>query len=196
MNRLFLTITALSLLAFAGNEAVAQNRITYGQVLNSLNKTGQTAQRVGIDVAAVQADIEARIRAEGNENAQSAPPVSEVLAKLPNFIVQIQFNFDSDVIRPESWNIVGRIADALHHPLLSGNRFLLVGHTDSKGKRIYNLELSNRRAEAVREMLINVFKVPADRLLPLGLGEEQIFDTANSEAEVNRRVEIINLGPV
>jgi OmpA-OmpF porin, OOP family len=173
----------------------AQNRVTYGEVVQSLGASAQTAQKIGINVDQFRADIEERIRAEGGENASSPPPVSEVLSKLPNFIVQIQFNLDSDVIRPESWEVSGKIADALHHPLLRGNRFLIVGHTDARGDRMYNLELSERRAAAVKEMLVNVFKVPADHLLAVGLGEEQLFDTSDPNADVNRRVEILNIGP-
>ncbi len=175
--------------------AYAQNRVTYGEVVQSLASTGQTAQKIGINVDQFRADIEERIRAEGGENASSPPPVSEVLSKLPNFIVQIQFNLDSDVIRPESWEVSGKIADALHHPLLKGNRFLLVGHTDARGDRMYNLELSERRAAAVKEMLVNVFKVPAEHLVAVGLGEEQLFEPSNPNADINRRVEILNIGP-
>jgi len=191
-------VVAASAVALAGSidPAHAQNRISVGQVMTSLNKSGKTAQKVGIDTAAVRRDIEARIQAEGGGNATSAPPVSELLRRLPNFIVQIQFDLNSDVIRPESWETVGRIADALHHPLLSGNRFLVVGHTDSSGTREHNLELSDKRAFAVSELLTTTFRVPNKRLLPIGFGEEQIFDTKNSKAAVNRRVEFINLGPL
>lgn len=188
--------TSLVLLTASVGLAHAQNRISVGQVMSSLNKSGQTAQKVGIDVAAVRRDIEARIQAEGGGNATSAPPVAETLRRLPNFIVQIQFDLDSDVIQPQSWEIVGRIADALHHPLISGNRFLIVGHTDSTGSREHNLQLSDRRAMAVAELLTTTFRVPNQRLVPIGFGEEQIFDKNNPKAAVNRRVEFINLGPL
>jgi OOP family OmpA-OmpF porin len=195
-NKFFLLTILAVLLIGSAIRTNAQNRITVGELMTSLNKTGSTAQKVGIDTASVRRDIQARIQAEGGENAISPPPVSEILRKLPNFIVQIQFNLDSDVIRPESWEIVGKIADALYHPLLAGNRFLIVGHTDASGKRQYNLELSEKRAASVVEVLTTTFRVPRQRLLPIGFGEEQIFDTADPEAAVNRRVEIINLGPL
>lgn len=189
-----LIMTSL-LLAGVTGMASAQNRISTGQVMNSLAKTGTTAQKVGIDVNAVRRDILARIKAEGGTDAASPPPVVDILSKLPVFIVQIQFDLGSDVIRPASWETVGRIADALHHPLLLGNRFLVVGHTDSTGSRESNLKLSERRAQAVTELLTSTFRVPRNRLLPVGFGEEQIFDTSNPKAGVNRRVEFINLGP-
>lgn len=173
----------------------AQNRISYGQVIEGLYQSEDSARKIGIDTQALRKEIEARIQSEGTDNASVAPPINKVLSRLPNFIVQVQFDLDSDVIRPESWVTVGRIADALHHPLLAGNRFLLVGNTDARGTRTYNLDLSERRALAVGEMLINVFRVPPRRVVAVGLGEERLFDGSDPFNSVNRRVEIYNIGP-
>jgi outer membrane protein OmpA-like peptidoglycan-associated protein len=109
--------------------------------------------------------------------------------------VQIEFDLNADTIRPESWVTVGRIADALHNPLLSGSKFAVIGHTDGRGGRKYNLDLSQRRAAAVVDMLVSVFKVPAKHLLAIGVGEEDMLDASKPDAAVNRRVELINLGP-
>lgn len=166
------------------------------KVDNALTRLGGSATRVGIDTAAVRRDILARIQAEGNDNAPSGATELDILRQLPNFIVQIQFFLDSEVIKPESWVIVGRIADALHHPLLAGNRFLIVGHTDTSGTRTHNLDLSQRRAAAITQMLIAGFGVPARRLLSVGLGEEQLLEGLAPNDPVHRRVELINIGPV
>lgn len=177
------------------NGANAQNIVDYSQVMKSLNASSDTARRVGIDTGAIRRNIEARIKAEGTENATAPFSVLDELKKLPQLIVQIQFNLDADTIRPQSWVTVGRIADALHHPLLASNRFLIVGHTDSRGKRQYNLDLSERRALSVAAMLTSVFRVNSARLLAMGLGEEQLFDRKNPKNDVNRRVEFFNMGP-
>jgi OOP family OmpA-OmpF porin len=118
-----------------------------------------------------------------------------VLKKLPQLVVQNQFDLDSDAIRPQSWVTVSRIADALHHPLVAGNRFLIVGHTDAQGKRLYNFKLSERRAQSIVGMLTSTFKVNPSRLAAMGLGEEQLFDAADPNNGVNRRVEFFNMGP-
>ena len=122
-------------------------------------------------------------------------PVLQALSKYPNLTVQVEFDFDSDWIRPSSWETVGLIADGLHHPLLLTSRFAVIGHTDAKGSRDYNLKLSQRRAEAVMEMLVTTFRVPPDQLVALGVGEEQPADPANPDAAINRRVQLINIGP-
>jgi OOP family OmpA-OmpF porin len=174
----------------------AQNVVTYKQVMQSLVTSGKTANKVGIDTAAIRRDVEARIIAEGTANAATPTPVLNVLRTLPQLIVQIQFDLDSDYIRPQSWVTIGKIADALHHPLAAGNRFLVVGHTDAQGKRIYNLDLSERRALSVVDLLTTTFRVNPDRLVAVGLGEEQLFDAANPNGGVNRRVEFFNIGPL
>jgi outer membrane protein OmpA-like peptidoglycan-associated protein len=87
------------------------------------------------------------------------------------------------------------MADALHHPLLLGYKFAVVGHTDAKGSRQYNLELSQRRAVSVREMLVTTFQVDPEMLLVVGFGEEQLRDPQDPESGANRRVQLLNVGP-
>ena len=190
------TLAALALTMPLAASAQAQTRLTTGELTKQLNQTAENAQKVGIDVDAIRSDIEARIKADRTDNAGGPPPVADVLKGLPNFIVQIQFELNSDVITIGSWETVGRIADAMFNPLLAGDRFLIVGNTDARGKREANLKLSDRRAAAVAEMLTNVFRVPANRLMSIGLGEEQLLDTKNPDDGINRRVQLINIGPV
>lgn len=196
MNRtsLFAAILAATVTALPVSGS-AQTQVTYGQIIAGLDKAGDAAQRVGINVDALQAEIAARIQAGGDDAAKDAPSVLAALKQLPNFLVQIEFDLNADTIRPESWVTVGRIADALHNPLLMGSRFAVIGHTDGRGGRKLNLDLSQRRAAAVVDMLVTVFKVPAAHLLAIGVGEEDMLDASNPDAAVNRRVELINLGP-
>ena len=108
--------------------------------------------------------------------------------------VEIQFNPDSDVIRPESYKTLGRIADALWHPYLLEYRVLVVGHTDATGRREDNLKLSQRRAAAIREALVTTFRISSRRVIAIGLGEEQLRDATNPRAATNRRVQLIVIG--
>jgi len=175
--------------------ASAQATLTEADIINSLVETGPAMQAAGFDVAAIQKALFERIQVEGTESAAQPMPVLQALSKYPNLTIQVEFDFDSDWIRPSSWETVGLIADGLHHPLLLGSRFAVIGHTDAKGSRDYNLKLSQRRAEAVMDMLVSTFRVPPDQLVALGVGEEQPADPANPDAAVNRRVQLINIGP-
>jgi OOP family OmpA-OmpF porin len=121
-------------------------------------------------------------------------PLSEQLGNLAQFTIAIQFDFDSARIRPDSFRAVGLMADALYHPYLQGYRILIVGHTDAKGSREYNLKLSQQRADAIRAALINPFGISSARIEAVGLGEEQLLNRSNPEAAENRRVQLINIG--
>jgi outer membrane protein OmpA-like peptidoglycan-associated protein len=86
------------------------------------------------------------------------------------------------------------IAEALHHPHLLGYKFLVVGHTDATGGREYNLDLSQRRADAIRHALVTTFRILPDRIEAVGLGEEQLRDPGHPGAPINRRVQLVTIG--
>jgi OOP family OmpA-OmpF porin len=179
----------------AGAGASAQGTLTEGQILQSLAGSGAAAASAGYDLMAIRRDIDQRIQVEGTENAASPPPTLQGLAQLPNITVQVQFAFDSDWILPDSWVTVAQMADALHHPILLSDKFAIIGHTDAKGSREYNLALSERRATSVMEMLVTTYNVDPAMLVAVGFGEEQLLDPQNPDAAVNRRVQLINIGP-
>lgn len=171
--------------------AQAQTQLSRNEIVNSLQGAQTKAE---INAADVRAQALQNIRQYPGDNATTSLPISAQLAKLRQFNVEITFDFDSDRIRPESYETIGVIADALHTPYLWGQTFFVVGHTDAKGKREYNLELSQRRANAVREALVTTFFVPSEQLEAIGLGEEQLRDPSNPDGAINRRVQLINVG--
>jgi OmpA-OmpF porin, OOP family len=135
-----------------------------------------------------------------NDPARAArvnrPPLTDQLEKLAQLTVAVQFDLNSARIRPDSFRTLGLMADSLYHPYLQGYRFLIVGHTDARGDRRYNLKLSQERAEAIRAALVNPFGISPGRIEAVGLGEEQLLNAQNPEAAENRRVQLINIGPV
>lgn len=178
-------------IALPHGAALAQNKLSRNEIVNSLQ--GAEVQAT-IHADDLRAQALQNIKLYPGENAKESLPLSAQLAKLRQFNVEIDFDFDSDRIRPQSYETIGLIADALHTPYLWGQKFFVVGHTDAKGKREYNLELSRKRAEAVREALVTTFRVPAAQLEAVGLGEEDLRDKDNPDSAVNRRVQIINVG--
>jgi OOP family OmpA-OmpF porin len=188
-------VSVLAVMTGAIAPAAAQGTLTEGQILQSLQGAGEAAAAADYDIDAIRSEIDQRIRVEGTENAASPPPTLHALSRLPNITVEVQFDFDSDWILPQSWVTVAKMADALHNPLLLSNKFAIVGHTDAKGSREYNLGLSDRRAFSVMEMLVTTFNVDPAMLVAVGFGEEQLRDPQNPESGVNRRVQLINIGP-
>lgn len=146
-----------------------------------------------LDVAALRQQAAERIKTRADLNPVKRPPISRELSRLPHIDLDIQFNPDSPVIRPESYRTIGRIADALTNPALASFTFLIVGRTDANGKRDANLALSQRRAEAIRDALVTTFKLSSKRILAIGLGEEQLADVNSPKAAVNQQAQIVTL---
>ena len=183
---------AALILAVAATVAAADTRLNSGQIATSLAAVSNNG---GLDLTAVQMK---QAVLDNIRNYPGALPPRALnfpqLANLAQFTVEINFNFNSAVIRPESYRNVGAIADALHNPILLGYGFLVIGHTDSVGGRMYNVGLSQRRAEAIVAALVNPFGVNPAILQPVGMGEEQLRDPAHPTSGVNRRVQLINVG--
>lgn len=146
-----------------------------------------------LDVPALRQEAAERIKKRIDIAPLKRPPLSRELTKLPHIDVDVQFNPDSPVIRPESYRTIGRIADALTNPALASFTFLIIGRTESNGRRDINLALSQRRAEAIRDALVTTFKLSSKRILAVGLGEEQLVDAGNPKAIVNQQAEIVTL---
>lgn len=187
----FLAAGALVLPLVLQTVAHGQTKLSRNEIINSLR---DAEVQVKVNADDLRAQALQNIKQHPGDNATTSLPLSEQLAKLRQFNVEITFDFDSDRIRPESYETIGLIADALHTPYLWGQKFFVVGHTDAKGKREYNLELSQRRANAIREALVTTFRVPEDQLEAVGLGEEDLRDPKEPESEINRRVQLINVG--
>lgn len=145
-----------------------------------------------LDVPALRLQAAERLKKK-TDPALKRPPLSPELNKLPHIDLDIQFNPDTPVIRPESYRTIARIADALTNPALMSFTFLIVGRTDANGRRDNNLALSQRRAEAIRDALVTTFKLSSKRILAVGLGEEQLVDANNPKAAVNQQAEIVTL---
>lgn len=105
----------------------------------------------------------------------------------------ILFDVNSDRLKPESYGALQEIAKVLKEA--PDVKVRIVGHTDSDGDELANAELSKKRALAVKQALINEFKIEASRMETDGKGESEPTDsnaTAVGKAN-NRRVEFIKL---
>lgn len=117
--------------------------------------------------------------------AEAAPePAAPVRVEL-----DVKFDFDKAVVKDESMGDIKALADFMsQYPQTSAT---VEGHTDSVGTDAYNQMLSEKRANAVRDVLVNQYGVGGDRLNAVGYGESQpVADNATAEGRaINRRVE-------
>lgn len=130
-----------------------------------------------------------------NRGAASTPAVNEIEKSLLETrradVYQIYFDFNSDRIREESEPTLKQIADALSRH--ADWRLGIEGHTDNVGGASYNLTLSQRRAAAVRNALVQRYRIDPTRLTSSGAGLSRPKDT-NTTLEGrarNRRVELV-----
>jgi OmpA-OmpF porin, OOP family len=183
------------LLLLGAAPVFAQNAPTRDDIVAKLDKYLSDLE---LDVPALRQQVTERSKMRGKTEPppQKRPPIAPDLNKLPAFNVDITFDVDTPIVQPESYQTVGRIADALVYSSLLPYNFVIVGHIEANGRREANAILSQRRADAIREILVNTFKISAKRIQSVGLGEEQLLDSARPTAPVNNQIQIMTLSKI
>ncbi len=115
-------------------------------------------------------------------------------AQMPAVGLDIKFKVNSAELTDEAKEQVKQLADAMKSEQLSKYHFLVEGHTDSTGRADHNLELSKRRAQAVKEYLVTAYGVPRSRLEAVGRGQTMPINASDPTNPANRRVRVVNIG--
>ncbi len=124
--------------------------------------------------------------------AESAPDFGKTILSTGKYVTHgILFDTDSDTLKPESAAVIQLIARALQQS--ADLNVEIDGHTDSTGNPKHNQDLSKRRAEAVKSVLVSQFNIDAGRLTTAGFGSSKPIDNNNTAAGKanNRRVEFV-----
>ena len=103
----------------------------------------------------------------------------------------INFEFGKGVVKPESYPVLDSAAGILsNYPEVEVE---IQGHTDNVGSEEANQALSQKRAEAVRQYLIDVHMIEPVRLIAYGFGEAKpVADNSTEEGRAqNRRVDFL-----
>ena len=124
--------------------------------------------------------------------AESAPDFSTVISQTGKYVTHgINFDTDSDRLKPESAAVLKAVSNGLDkNPNL---KLEIDGYTDATGDAAHNADLSKRRAEAVKSVLVTQYGVEAGRLTSNGFGPAKPLasnDTPDGRAQ-NRRVEFV-----
>src|SRR5262245_2575496 len=142
------------------------------------------AQRVRVALAIAGAMLIAHVdsaaaRLTTQELERLAEIEKEIDKRRPSIDLEIAFELDSAELEPAAISQLGALGQAL------GSQDL--------ANEVYNHDLSKRRADAVRQYLIENFALPADRLVTVGFGKSRPKNKAQPDADENRRVEVRNL---
>lgn len=103
--------------------------------------------------------------------------------------LNVLFGNNSDVIQNPNDSRFQEFADFMNR--FPNTQTAIEGHASAPGRADYNMAISLKRAESVRQLLINEYGISADRLTAEGFGETRLLDDSNTaEAHrINRRIE-------
>ncbi|OIQ51286.1 Outer membrane porin F precursor [Pseudodesulfovibrio hydrargyri] len=123
--------------------------------------------------------------ARTGEDATPRPGISGV-------DLDIQFDFDKATIKPESHAVLDALGETLNSPEFKGKSIVVGGHTDASGDARYNLDLSKKRADAVKAYLVDKWRINPDLIEAVGFGKSRPLTAGTTAADQqrNRRVEI------
>lgn len=175
---------------FASTAAGVQQNLT-AQVPPSSNPNAQAPAKHG------EADLPAEGTRKTGQTATAQPAPSKQAADNERPIVHgvnlnIEFDTDKSIIRPASYPLLDATGEALNTPELKNKRIIIAGHTDSVGDAKYNIALSQQRAGAVKEYLVNKWGIQPNSIEAVGYGNTRPIANGNTPADLqkNRRVEI------
>jgi outer membrane protein OmpA-like peptidoglycan-associated protein len=134
-----------------------------------------------------------RNRATRSLSVTEREEIATIAKDKPNIDLEITFDYNSADISAKSLPSVQTLGRALTNPDLKGSTFIVAGHTDAAGGEAYNQDLSERRADSIKRYLTDKFGIAGTDLVTVGYGKSKLKDPANPLAEVNRRVQVVNM---
>ena len=119
--------------------------------------------------------------------------IATIAKDKPNIDLEITFDYNSSNISAKSLPSVQALGRALTSADLKGSTFVVAGHTDAAGGETYNQDLSERRADSIKRYLVDKYGIAATDLVTVGYGKSKLKDPSQPMAEVNRRVQVVNM---
>lgn len=110
---------------------------------------------------------------------------------LPSVDLEVLFDYNSSVIRPDQMQQLLELADVLRSDEFDAYRLIFLGHTDAKGSAVFNERLSRQRARSVADFVSAAAGLPQSRIDAVGLGFQRLADPSNPFSERNRRVQLV-----
>jgi outer membrane protein OmpA-like peptidoglycan-associated protein/outer membrane protein W len=120
---------------------------------------------------------------------EAATTVEHKLIGQGRATLDVKFDFDKTFVKPIYYKEIEDVADVLKkYPDM---KIVVEGHTDNIGGEKYNLNLSERRSNAIKDVMVKNFNIESGRITPKGFGYSRpIADNSTKEGrQLNRRVE-------
>ena len=204
-HRNLTTLRAMALIGVAltvsAGMAAAAEAVTSDQIVRALAPNKPVTRGLSMTPPAEPAVNAAEgkfVDSLRNRNSRSLSIVErEQIASLastkPNIDLEITFDYNSADISKKAKPAVEALGKALSNDDLKGSTFVVAGHTDGVGSDVYNQDLSERRAEAIKRYLTEKYGLAAADLVTVGYGKSKPKQAANPMDPANRRVQVVNM---
>lgn len=129
------------------------------------------------------------------QEVEAQPEVRQAMPAVE--IDTVTFGFNEDFVREEQMQNLDRIGSILEEIVAEHPEevFLIEGHTDAVGGDEYNLDLSRRRAEAIKAALTEYYDIRPENLATVGYGKRYLKIPTPEPEEENRRIAIRRITP-
>ena len=154
------------------------------------------ASRQDIYIALSAPPVEPVERVYSLEEVRSFDRIRDKMRRID--VSDITFETDSAMITADQAEALEELASVINDLVDKnpGETFLIEGHTDAVGSDIYNLALSDRRAEAVAVALSEYYDVPPENLVTQGYGEQFLKVPTEEPDRENRRAAVRRVTPL
>ena len=180
--------------------AMAQSNPSSQQIIDALKPKAPLTRSLSVSPAdqAKKAETDKFVNTLRNRPTRSLSSderekIVSVAESRPRIDMEIKFDFNSADIAKSALRDMDELGRALTNPDLRGSTFALGGYTDAVGGEEYNLDLSSRRADAVKQYLVQKYNLSADHLITAGYGKTHLKNANDPRSQENRRVQIINM---
>ena len=195
-------VTISAALSFGVAKAFAAEDVTEDEIVRALAPAKKPLTRglsagpqVDPAVAAEEGRFVQKIRGRSTRSLSNTEreEIATIVKDKPKIDLEINFDYNSADISTRSVPSVQALGRALSNPDLKGSTFIVAGHTDAAGSETYNQDLSERRADSIKKYLVDKYGIVGTDLVTVGYGKSKLKDPANPLAEVNRRVQVVNM---
>jgi outer membrane protein OmpA-like peptidoglycan-associated protein len=185
-----------------GKAVAGDNNVTEDQIVRALVPEKKPLTRglsVGPQadpaVTAAEGRFVQTIRGRNTRSLSSTEreEIATMVKDKPKIDLEINFDYNSADISTKSLPSVQALGRALSNPDLKGSTFVVAGHTDAAGGESYNQDLSERRADSIKRYLVDKFNIASADLVTVGYGKSKLKDPSQPMADVNRRVQVVNM---
>ncbi len=182
-------------LALAGDDnTVSSDQIlqalTPKRLTRSLTATPEDPSKAAAESAFVQS---IKNRTTRSLSSGERDQIYAIAQQKPNIDLEITFDYNSAKISNSALPQVDALGKALTDPSLKGTTFVVAGHTDAVGSDSFNQDLSERRADAVKQYLTTKYGMAAADLVTVGYGKTRLKNPNDPKGGENRRVQVVNM---